>query len=272
MSTLLLTGIPRSGTTLTCHLLNQCSGTVALHEPLSPSLIEGDAKPATNVILSLIHNIRAELLETGTTISKQAGGSLPSNPVARTQKGREEVVELGEFNAGKPLGEHFRLIVKHNALFTALWPLLEKHFPIYAVIRNPLPVLASWQSVDLPVAAGTIPMGERFDPILTGMLAETSDVLEKQLVILNWFFERYRLCDPSGVLRYEEIIETDGACLSMLTGKEPVTPPLNEQLTNSEVSEAILKKLKDRLLDQPAIYEPFYTPDDLQTKYLEMVK
>jgi hypothetical protein len=29
-----LTGLPRSGTTLTCHLLNKLPDTVALHEPM----------------------------------------------------------------------------------------------------------------------------------------------------------------------------------------------------------------------------------------------
>jgi hypothetical protein len=30
------TGLPRSGTTLTCHLLNKLPNTVALHEPIAP--------------------------------------------------------------------------------------------------------------------------------------------------------------------------------------------------------------------------------------------
>ncbi len=34
MSNIILTGVPRSGTTLICHLLNQLPGVGALHEPL----------------------------------------------------------------------------------------------------------------------------------------------------------------------------------------------------------------------------------------------
>ena len=34
--TVLLTGLPRAGTTLCCHILNSCKGVLALHEPLSP--------------------------------------------------------------------------------------------------------------------------------------------------------------------------------------------------------------------------------------------
>src|SRR5918997_1590854 len=32
---IVLTGLPRSGTTLTCHLLNKLPNTVALHEPIT---------------------------------------------------------------------------------------------------------------------------------------------------------------------------------------------------------------------------------------------
>jgi hypothetical protein len=34
--TVLITGTPRSGTTLVCHLLNQLPDTVALNEPMQP--------------------------------------------------------------------------------------------------------------------------------------------------------------------------------------------------------------------------------------------
>jgi len=38
---ILITGLPRSGTTLTCHLLNKLPNSVALHEPLSPDTLKG---------------------------------------------------------------------------------------------------------------------------------------------------------------------------------------------------------------------------------------
>ena len=36
-----LTGPPRSGTTLACHMLNKLPGTVALHEPIPPRRFAG---------------------------------------------------------------------------------------------------------------------------------------------------------------------------------------------------------------------------------------
>ena len=48
----------------------------------------------------------------------------------------------------------FDLVVKHNALFTALLPDLLSAFPVYGIVRNPLAVLASWNAVNLPVKQG----------------------------------------------------------------------------------------------------------------------
>ncbi|GBL04167.1 hypothetical protein KUL10_14730 [Glaciecola sp. KUL10] len=35
----LITGIPRSGTTLCCNIINQQANTIALHEPIDPSSV-----------------------------------------------------------------------------------------------------------------------------------------------------------------------------------------------------------------------------------------
>ena len=58
----------------------------------------------------------------------------------------------------------FDLVVKHNALFTALLPDLLSAFPVYGIVRNPLAVLASWNAVNLPVKQGRIP-AERSSPL-----------------------------------------------------------------------------------------------------------
>lgn len=272
MSTILLTGIPRSGTTLACHVLNLNHQTVALHEPLSPTQLQGTPNQVVRLILSQLESMRRDLLETGHAISKQADGKIPMNPVALTTGRRKEVVELGRISVDKSLSENFCLIVKHNALFTALSPLLESQLPLFALVRNPLPVLASWQSVELPVAKGTIPMGERFDPILSKNLRKETDVLAKQLIILSWFFERYRQFEETRIISYESMIKTDGACLTAITETKFAVTDLEEQLTNSRVSERMLEKLFLTLLDYPEIYEPFYSAEDLQVKYLEMLR
>ena len=41
----LITGVPRSGTTLCCNLLNQCDNVVALHEPIDPQKLTSTSAP-----------------------------------------------------------------------------------------------------------------------------------------------------------------------------------------------------------------------------------
>jgi hypothetical protein len=48
---------------------------------------------------------------------------------------------------GKELRPDFQLIIKQPRLFTALLPTLAKQFPCYAVVRNPLSVMASRRSL-----------------------------------------------------------------------------------------------------------------------------
>jgi hypothetical protein len=57
----------------------------------------------------------------------------------------------------------YELIIKQNALFTALIPVLAKEFQMVCIVRNPVDVLLFWLTVDLPVNRGHIPAGERFD-------------------------------------------------------------------------------------------------------------
>ena len=79
--TIVLTGIPRSGTTLSCHLLNQLPQCVALLEPMQvPPLIQA-AFPAgcLSLIADLFGEQRASLLRSGEAVSCAADGQVPDD-------------------------------------------------------------------------------------------------------------------------------------------------------------------------------------------------
>ena len=81
-------------------------------------------------------------------------------------------------------------------------------------MRNPLAVLASWQTVDLPVHRGRIPAGEALDRDLHRALEREPAVLGRQLVVLDWFFGRFHAhLDPANILRYEDVVESGGRAL-----------------------------------------------------------
>ena len=143
------------------------------------------------------------------------------------------------------------MLVKHNALFAALLPRLAVSFPLLALVRNPLSVLASWQTVDLPIHQGRIPVGERFDPELCRALDREPEPLRRQIVVLNWFFARYRAhLPPEHVIRYEELIGSGGLALFRLlghAGAEPVT--LKSRNDSALYDKAMIGTLLEALLE-----------------------
>jgi hypothetical protein len=218
---IILTGIPRSGTTLTCTLLNHCPQTVALHEPMAPSRLAG-LPPAAIVeeIQGFFNCQRQSLLREGMAISKSRGGQIPSNPfMEEITPGalRQSIVGNGMVHFGKSLTTEFQLVIKQPNAFTALLDVLKSCFPCFAIIRNPLAVLLSWQSINAPVNRGHIPMAEAFDPELARRLGEEEDRISRQIMILDWYFCRYHdLLPGDHVIRYENIVESGGAALSLI--------------------------------------------------------
>ena len=211
-NTLLLTGLPRAGTTLCCHILNAYPNVLALHEPMTPSDFDPALGRAVAVVqvANFARQNRASALAEGRVVSRQKDGKVPDNPVGQAtgQDGlRQMDVSLGEVDVrDRLLDENFTLVIKHNALFTALLPELHSALPVYGIVRNPLAVLASWNQVDLPVNQGHIPAGEMFDPELKAQLDQVSDRLERQLHILEWFCRQYLEHLDGRILRYEDFV------------------------------------------------------------------
>jgi hypothetical protein len=114
----------------------------------------------------------------------------------------------------KPLSPDFRLYIKHPAAFTALTRPLSRRFAFYACIRSPLSVLASWQTVAMPVNRGRVPMAERFQPLLKYALDVIPTALERQVYLMGWFLEQYSQLPPDHVLRFEDLSRDASAALS----------------------------------------------------------
>ncbi len=221
-----LTGVPRGGTTLACQLLGGCENTVSLFEPMDVAGVPANVERAIGAIDAFYADIRERLTREGIGISKHRGGVVPDNPFDQDREPgmlRLDRTERGPILVGRQR-EDFNLVIKHNAMFVALLPDLAARWPTLAVVRNPLAVLASWNSVDLPVTRGRLPAGERLDPRLHGLLEETPGRLERQLIILEWFFSRIRdYLAAESILRYEDIVASHGR--SLWTAADLMAPP-----------------------------------------------
>ena len=228
--TWLLSGVPRSGTSLCCRLAGGLPDTVALSEPIRRKAPGGMETPsgARSRIGEFARQVRERILSERRAPSVQVDGRLDDNRRAARHTGaglRRLRGEWGEIAIEKALSPRFTLLVKHNALFAALLPRLADDFPVLALVRNPLSVLASWQTVDLPVNRGRLPAGEALDPALRRALERESELLRRQVIILDWFFSRYRdHLAPSDVLRYEDVVESGGASLFRRLGHDGATP------------------------------------------------
>ncbi|WP_438865002.1 sulfotransferase domain-containing protein [Neptunicella sp.] len=216
----LVTGIPRSGTTLCCKLLNQRSDVIALHEPINPSSFSKSISP-NQAVVEIQHQIEGfnHAIQHGLPFSHGAQGGLDiDNPVGNEQQRgiRQVVAKRGKIQLAPRLAKSYQLVVKQNALFTALLPLLSKNYPIVCIVRNPVDVLLSWMTVDLPVNRGHIPAGERFSPELREML-RGKDCLQRQLTIYQWFINQFSQSGLS-IVRYEDVIHSNGAVLDKAIG------------------------------------------------------
>lgn len=268
---ILLTGTGRSGTTLTCHLLNGLPDTVALFEPMK---VKDFAKASGgsaigDAIDEFCAEQRRSIRERGVATSKQVGGVMPANPYgSRTNETglRAKSVSKGDVAIDKPLDDDFGLVVKHISAFAAVLPELVERFPVYAVVRNPLPVLASWNSIDFNLRKGHIPAAERLDPELRDALAALDDPLDRQLHIMAWLHGRFRANLPdSSILRYESIVETGGACLEVI---RPSAAGLNEKLESRNLNQIydrdMVVKIGERLLASEGAHWESYPKESVE--------
>jgi hypothetical protein len=224
---IVLTGIPRGGTTLACHLLGQAADTLALFEPMPVHLLPVAHDAALEEVVRFFSHVRKQALSQGRVPSKHRDGHVPDNPYGERGDAvgvRPWLADLGEIDVGKPLSPAFRLVIKHNSAFVALLPKLATRYPVIGVVRNPLAVLASWRSVDLSVSHGCLPAGERLDPLLAAQLAAQPDLLRRQVLLLDWFFERLlRWVAPARLIRYEDTVASGGSGLLLAAGRPAVT-------------------------------------------------
>ena len=278
MRNVLITGTPRSGTTLLCALLNKLPDTVALHEPMNvwdfPKC--RDASAVADVIESFCAETRTSLHEHGFAMSKHVHGQIPDN-VAADQVNRAGTrlrhTEHGPVVVDKPLSQNFDLAIKHPVAFSALLETLVQRFQCFAIIRNPLATLASWNSLAwLNVGKGHAPIGEKLDAELQRDLAAEPDRIERQLRILEWFYDRFRhFLNDNAIVKYEDLIASHGRELAKFF---PEANDLDENLSSKNVNKyydrSLMLDLGQRLLRREGPIWHFYSKRDVENLMTEV--
>lgn len=265
---ILLTGLPRGGTTLTCFLLNQLPTVVALAEPMDVNAFQpNDDHGNVDLIHAFIAAQRETILGAGRAVGKSVDGRTIDNPLsderdAETGKRIRRITDRF-VDVTKPLEASFTLAIKHPGAFSAMLPMLRDHFECYATVRNPLAVLMSWAQTPFAVAKGHAPAAERLDADLTERLAREEDLHERQITLLSWFFEQFRQLPAGRVVKYEEIVATSGRVLAdrlALTGE--LDAPL-ETRNEKYLTDPLCHRFAERLLARGGAYLDHYSAREI---------
>lgn len=267
--TILLTGLPRSGSTLVCNLLTSLPNIVALNEPMKIMELSGlSTKQQFDLIDQFIAENRFSLLKSGMAISKHIDGQVPDNTFKDkvSDEGlRVSLVEHGQIKLDKVLTEDFILAIKHNAAFAYLLDKLVLRYNCFGIIRNPLAVLWSWQTVNLNIHYGHIPVGEALDTDLRETLNNIESVFDRQLFILNWFFTNFDKNLPKErIIRYEHIINSNGRCLEVISPTaNSIQASLKSLNKNPLYKHEQFFQIAEKLLKSDGIYWKYYSKDDV---------
>lgn len=265
---IVLTGIPRSGTTLSCFLLSQIPNSVALNEPMRTGQYK-TFQTALDAVPEFYQSTRASILNRGIAVARAANGKITDNHFSNEKGIRKKLLRKQEIEINKELTTDFKLAVKHNALFSILLEDLFQDFPVFAIIRNPLSILGSWNSLDLPVSRGKINATKWLLPDFDHAISRIDDLYDKQLFILNWFFEQYLKLPSEQVIKYEDIIQSNGAALAIINeGANHLTSPLDSKNKNKIYDKDILSKLAGKLLNSNNACWQFYEKSEINALLL----
>ncbi|MBV6655783.1 MAG: hypothetical protein KI786_18575 [Mameliella sp.] len=261
---IILTGPPRSGTTLSCFLLNQLPDTVALHEPMNLRLFPSQEK-GLEEINRFFGKMRTSLITEGKALSKVKSGTIPSNPFGKSENGkRASMVKKDWISFDKALQNDFYLVIKQNAHFTFLLESLDLLYPVFSVIRNPVSTIASWNTIEAPVSKGNLTVLKNLRPALYHELERIPDLIDRQVRLLHELYLPYKHLKKAQLIKYEDITATNGAALNIIIpGSKKIDHPLKSKNKNTMYDDELKSKIADRLIKFNGSYMDHYTREEV---------
>lgn len=215
----IITGPPRSGSTLLCSLLSKIDNVVALNEPMRLS----DFTNPLNAISAIDHffvHWRRELINNQAAPARGIDGKTPDNQIIEHNNKRINIATKQLVSFDKKLDNDFHLGIKHNIHFSFLLEELKKKYSILVIVRNPLSTLLSWNSTQIPVSQGEPKVLKTLYAEYYQQLMAITAVEERQVRLLLKMFENYQNNPEVILVKYESLIQNPNDILSKITGKK----------------------------------------------------
>ncbi|WHY78260.1 sulfotransferase [Neobacillus sp. WH10] len=210
----IMTGIPRGGTTLSAALLDSLKNAVCLSEPRWQSKWFKNIKDVNRVtecVMNDYKNIRRRIIENKPIMdTRNEDGTPLTNYYSKRRYGRRVSVRKHGAFTFEIENENFLLGMKHNEHYTGILPqLLETDvFSIIAIVRHPVPTILSWKSLNLYISNGRMPYAEPFWKELREITCSSDKSLLTFVKIYDLFCQRYlSFSNEIHLLKYEDIIK-----------------------------------------------------------------
>jgi len=251
---LIVTGIPRSGTTLVCSLISQMRNAYCLSEPMEIDDYMLQATSEHEFLLKVsgfIAKQRKQIIESGFTLNRvDKDGSLSSNYFSRNCSGSiENGSSISSFKVDVE-NDDFALAVKHNAHFLAVLPLISAldRYKVVSVIRHPIPTILSWQSLPLPISLGRLPAAEKFWPAVREIAQSSRELVVKQVLLYETLITRIIECKQNiHIIYYERLVANPAQLCELLNQSYRKPIRLNSQNDNKHYDWSRVDALKEVL-------------------------
>jgi len=227
---LLITGLPRSGTSYLCNILHRVENCVAINEPRA--LFQRLAGPQPTPIVALYHDLRADILAGRAVENKwQAGQVIEDTWVQEGFVSYHPVVTRPDF----------LLATKNTLGYLARLPALRQLLPqaqFVACVRHPLDTLASWKAGFAHLQQADVAhfaVGACGDPYLSewqqaqlAVIAKTADLPRRRALLWRYLAEwLWQHRDFLLYLPYEQTVPDPVGSLRQLFAHSGCSLPLN---------------------------------------------
>lgn len=268
----LVTGIPRAGTTLLGALLDSLPNTVCLSEPpwhwhrSTGGQLDIGPDPTGEVFAKWLVgdfiDLRRKLVDGESVRDRRSEINQPFTNYHSARSSAEQkkhsALQLRNFSLAS-LDAQFTLAIKHNGPYlTALGPLVDlEYFSIIGMVRNPVDVIHSWRSLNLPVSRGMMHDAARCWPEMAEA-TKSANTLKRQVMIYDLICKRlhaYR--DRISILRYEDVIRDPSRVARVMNSPSQPDPGIIDRPSRS-VSEKEHALITDAFSKYARHYRFFY--------------